>query len=302
MKTIDVTVIRKVVNLLNRYISFRLGPPPDRWAELFRGGQPHIEYDLTDLLKINLYKDSLLAKLIFEQFEDTERKFISILLKPGDIFFDIGSNIGLHSLYAAEALKNSGEIYAFEPTPVTHSRLQENITLNNLGNIIHAYNIGLSNKQEQLDLNVSTSGYDAWNSFADLQHVSLETTIQTSVMRFDEFVTEKSVDYSQIALIKVDVEGWELNVLDGMGDLFEKEDFRTCFLIEFTEENTFRAGYSCRDLYNFMTGKGYEWFVYESSSNRLIPSPMKAYYPYENLIAIKKTQLEHVSKQVVIAH
>ncbi|TSJ35959.1 FkbM family methyltransferase [Mucilaginibacter corticis] len=301
MKQIDVTVAQKVANLLNRYITFRKGEVPDGWEKLFADGRQHVEYQLNDLLKINLYKDSKLAKLIYEQFEEAEKQFISNFLRPGDVFFDIGANIGLHSLYAAEALKDSGAIYAFEPTPVTFNRLRENVTLNHFQSMANTYNMGLSNKKDKLNFHISNSGYDAWNSFANLQHVPLETSIQASVLRFDEFVTEHAVNYRQIALIKVDVEGWELPVLEGMGDFLEQEDFKTCFMIEFTEENVFRAGYSCRDLYNFMTDKGYEWFVYDTASNRLVPSPMKAYYPYENLIAVKKTQLQPIRNRIAIA-
>lgn len=306
MKNFDIFLVQKLINLLNKYILFRKKTTDKNsdefWAKLFISDEEKFVYKIDTDIKINLYKDSILSKLIYKGFEDEEKRFITKFIKPGDIFFDIGSNIGLHTLFAANALKNSGYIYAFEPTPSVYNRLKENIILNNWKSNINTFNIGLSNQNEQLTFNISHNGYDAWNSFADLKHVIFESQIQVDVMRFDTFINEKNIDYNKISLIKIDVEGWELSVLQGMETLFAKNDFNACFLIEFTEENTFRAGYSCRDLYNYMLNRGYEWFNYDLKTEQIKPAQLKAYYPYENLIAIKKQKIPFVKKRLNMLH
>jgi len=290
MKKIDISIARKMVNLLNKYIQLRNPETKDKWERNFSNNVTKLEFETGNGFKINLYNDSLLSKLIYCGFEDNEVTFITNLVKPGDIFFDIGANIGFHSLNAMTVLKNSGAIYAFEPTPSTYNRLLENIQLNNGEKLIHAFNLGLSDKNEKLMLNTSSNGHDAWNSFAKLEHVNMDNEVLVNVIRLDEFISKQQIEIDKISLIKIDVEGWELMVLDGMETLFLNQNFRAYFLIEFTEENAFRAGYSCRDIYNYMLSRGYKWFSYDTTINKLVPSPLKAYYPYENLIAVKEGQ------------
>src|SRR5689334_23701966 len=96
-----------------------LGDPDFSWKNLFKNGQQKALFNLDDDIRINLYQDSILSKLIFQGFEENETLFLKKFLKEGDIFFDIGANIGLHTLIAADILKNSGHVYTFEPTPDT---------------------------------------------------------------------------------------------------------------------------------------------------------------------------------------
>jgi FkbM family methyltransferase len=298
MKDFDIFIVQKLINFLNRYLLFRKKPVAGDASYNFPEGVEKIEYNVDNAFKINLYKDSVLSKMIYSGFEEKESSFIIKLIKPDDIFFDIGSNIGIHSFYAAKALKNTGAIYAFEPTLTTYNRLVENIDLNNWASIIHPYNIGLSNKTEKLVFHTSTDGYDAWNSFADLEHVTLNNQIEVNVTSFDEFIKENTIPYNKISLIKIDVEGWELMVLKGVESLFLNDGFNASFLVEFTEENAFRAGYSCRDLFSYMTERGYMWFDYDIETNTLKGVQLKAYYPYENLIAVKQSRIQFVNNSL----
>src|SRR6476659_297550 len=68
------------------------------WEGLFSTNKSFI-YTFDNDIKINLYKDSILCRFIYEGFENDELLFVKKMLKQGDTFIDIGANIGLFSLY-----------------------------------------------------------------------------------------------------------------------------------------------------------------------------------------------------------
>lgn len=250
-----------------------------KWNDKFNQ-DGFFEFQLKNNIKINLYQDSILSKLIYSGFEELETKFVSRTLKKGDIFIDAGANIGLFSLIASREVGSTGLVIAFEPSPVTFNRLLENIDLNQLTNL-DARNVGLSDKEEKLSFHTSQNGYDAWNSFAPSEDDKLDTVLQIHVSKLDFQL--KNIDKSKIKLLKIDVEGWEKFVLMG-GENFFKE-FAPIVMVEFTESNTLNAGYSVLEIYDIMCGWGYNW--YEIHKTQLIPSQKKNHYPYENLVAIK---------------
>jgi FkbM family methyltransferase len=254
----------------------------ENWLKNFHN-EDYFEHILAENIKIILYKDSRLCKLIYGSFEETEICFLKKFLRKGDCFFDIGANIGLFSLHASNIVGENGKIFAFEPTPVTFDRLMKNIDINNFSNI-NAENIGLSNAIGVINFNVSNDGFDAWNSFATLVDAGECTEIKVLTNTLDNYIS--SCETEKIDLIKLDVEGWELNVLKGATRLLSTSN-SPVMLVEFTETNAFAAGYYCGELFDFVKSFGYEWYAYNAESNELIIQQKKLHYPYENLIAIK---------------
>jgi len=117
-------------------------------------------------VQIRLHFDSELARLIYcDDFEIAERQFVSAFLRPGDVFVDVGANIGLFSVTAANRVGDTGKVYAFEPAAKTFHRLSENININNLRNI-QPFQLALSNEPGESYFYISEDGFDAWNSIA----------------------------------------------------------------------------------------------------------------------------------------
>ena len=251
----------------------------ESWNQLFNGKES-FTFSLNKDIKINLYKDSVLSKLIFDGFETAETEFICSVLQEGDIFVDVGANIGLFSLIASKFVGPEGLVICFEPSPTTFDRLVENVNQNCLENI-DLRNIGLSNSSGELTFYISENGYDAWNSFAPGQDNKLQRSIQVPVSTLDKELS--GIDKSRVKVIKIDVEGWEKFVLYG-GQAFLKE-YSPIVIVEFTEENTFNAGYPVYDLYDIMENYGYSWHIIKNG--RLIKEKKKLHYPYINLVAIK---------------
>lgn len=291
-KPFDVEIAIFLKRIFSYYIRKRIPPIPikdpeveaeEKWLSNFNQQDSFIFY-LDESTRIFLYKDSLLCKVIYSSFEETEICFIKRFLKSGDCFFDIGANIGLFTLHASPMIGKAGHIFAFEPTPTTFARLQNNIDLNAFTNVT-LENLGLSNNNDFLQFNVATNGYDAWNSFANLDQLEGEKIIiEVQVNTLDFYIRQKNL--SKIDLIKIDVEGWELNVLKGATTLLSRPD-SPVLLVEFTETNAFAAGYYCGELFDYVKSFGYEWYSYNKEANALILQHKKLHYPYENLIAIK---------------
>lgn len=241
-----------------------------------------IQYKISERVNINLYKDSVLSRLIFEgNFELDEINFVKNTLKKGDVFIDIGANIGLFSLIGAEIVGNEGKVICYEPSPNTFNRLKENIVLNQFTNIVHN-NIGISDKKSVLKLNISENGHDAWDTFANnVDSTTYQKTADINVNTLDDEISE--LDIKKIKLIKIDVEGWEKFVLLGAKNVLN--NFSPILLVEFTQANTQAAGYNVLEIYDIMTNLGYKWYRYKN--NKLVIEKKQKTYLYDNLIAIK---------------
>lgn len=297
MTKVDLIIARKAAHFLNRYIGKRLSmqeKAKDRkWEKMFEH-QDKFSGSIDEDLKMFFYKDSLLSKYIYAGFEEDEIKFLKRFLKSGDTFIDIGSNIGLFSMHAAYIVGTGGKVIAFEPTPQTFERLNENVQLNQFGNII-TNNIGLSDSEGNLKLNLSSNGHDAWNTFANPSEGTHDNQVEVPVITLDNYITDHNVDTSKVALIKIDVEGWEVRVIEGAAN-FLKQNNAPVLMVEFTESNAFAAGSNCYELYDLVVSLGYQWFTYDAISNALISEQKRLHYPYLNLIAIK--DIESAKKRI----
>ena len=194
-----------------------------KWQEQFHTAD-YIDHQLNGEIKIRLYKNSILSKFIYDGFETDEIDFLNTFLNEGDCFLDIGANVGLFSLYASKKVGPSGTVIAFEPSQTTFKRLLENLELNSLKNV-KPYNLGLSDQEEMLELNISVNGFEAWNTFVHTNDNKFSTKEHVQVRLLDDFLKEISLDIDKIALvIKLDVEGFELNVLKGAVKLLSRDN------------------------------------------------------------------------------
>jgi FkbM family methyltransferase len=239
-------------------------------------------------VRIRLHFDSELARLIYvDDFERTEREFLKAYLRPGDIFVDVGANIGLFSLIAAPLVGPSGKVFAFEPTGTTYKRLLNNVRLNAFNNI-SSFRLALSDHNGHQSFFVSKDGFDAWNSFAQpvaghsFEHEEVECET------WDRFASEHNL-LGNVTIMKLDVEGWETHVLAGAKDALNRED-APLLQVEFTDAVAAASGTSCRQLYRVLEDLGYRMFLYDPWRRQLIDDPIRESYPYVNLIASKNLE------------
>ena len=149
-------------------------------------------------------------------FEPGTQRTLAKLIKPGDVVFDIGANIGAHTLGMARSVGPSGMVYAFEPSDFAFAKLRHNFSLNpELEPRLHAHQAFLGT---QIAESTPRQVYASWPLRADRavhpkHRGRLVSAAQASADTLDSFVQRSKID--RIDLIKMDVDGWELPVLQG---------------------------------------------------------------------------------------
>lgn len=152
-----------------------------------------------------------MSYLNFTEYENEEVEMILKLIKPQDVVFDIGANIGWYTINIL--LKNAETIvYSFEPIPSSYQYLTKNLALNGQ-KTDKTYNIGFSDENKKVKFYFDTKCAMA-SSMADLREDKNTVAIECKVKRMDDFVSS-SLPLKKIDFIKCDVEGAELLVFKG---------------------------------------------------------------------------------------
>ena len=174
-----------------------------------KGG--YVDVKVEGHARLRLHTDSTLGSLIFYQgFEQNERAFLWRYLRAGDVFVDVGANIGLFTVIAAKRVGDGGRIYAFEPATMPRQRLEENIRLNRFANV-SAQPFALSDQAGSLVISVPTDGHDAWSSLAaPIAGTGIQAN-RIEAVRWDDFA--RGHGDLKPTMMKIDVEGWENRVL-----------------------------------------------------------------------------------------
>ena len=161
-------------------------------------------------LEINI-EDSFDRVFLFKgNWEDDQIDYLLKYSKNNitDMFIDVGSNSGLYSLMFAKNNSNI-KILSYEPIKLTYEKQLRNISLNNLDQNINVFNYGLSNRSINTYFSTKTSyNYKQSSSYK----VSSKGDQIGKLYKFDEIsnITKKNL------IIKVDVEGHEKQVVEGM--------------------------------------------------------------------------------------
>ncbi|WP_218422522.1 MULTISPECIES: FkbM family methyltransferase [Stutzerimonas] len=211
---------------------------------------------LVDALDLHATPYTLLD---FGAYEADETSFLKSVFRGGDVFLDIGANLGWYSLVLGKNCPTS-RIYAFEPIPSTVAVLRKNIQINHLENI-EPIAMGMFDKEEELnflfapDVSGATSLKMAGQSrgHASIQNVVCKTTT------LDDFCSSRGVVPD---LLKIDVEGAELMVVKGGRKTFEGIPI---LLIELLRKWSREFGYHPNDVFEFLNGYGYRAWAFTSS-------------------------------------
>lgn len=207
-------------------------------------------------LQLRCHPDSIIALHVVQRSEwhdwDTAQ-FITRFLREGDTFVDVGANIGLYTLPASRIVKATGRVIAIEPSPINRARLQENLTLNSISTV-HVEPCALGETPGEL----SFSDEDA------LAHVELAGSgPKVPVKTFDSITPQ-----TEIALMKVDVEGFELSVFRGAIQTMQAGHLPV-ILFEMNHSHL-RYGVSAEDIFTFLRSTGYQIACYEHNSRRIM--------------------------------
>lgn len=190
-----------------------------------------------------------LSFLVKEKFVYQQYYFEESNTSP--IIFDCGSSIGISVLYFKNLYPGS-VIYAFEPNPSAFYFLQHNVSSNNLTNT-HCYNLALSNKKDTVDFFIPKE-----RSFINAKTVQQDLT-EFKVTRVSSVpLSEFLLTFSEVHVVKIDVEGSEVDIMEDLKMEVLKRKIVKKFIIEFhtgihTKESTLH------DFLATFTDSGYRW-------------------------------------------
>lgn len=198
---------------------------------------------------------------LYGTYEAGTLHIIKECLEEGDIFIDVGANIGLMSLLGASKVGKQGSVYAFEPAPEIFNLLQTNISINHRYNV-YASNFGLG----------SSPGTGAIHKYHDnrgmtsfvKRNTSIQESVEVPIRTLDSFLKEFNI--SKVKMIKIDVEGWELEVLKGSLELLSNNN-APIIVIEYNTSFPLH-----QEIYELITSiNDYQVFILEHSNWHVSP-------------------------------
>ena len=192
--------------------------------------------------------------------EKQEQIFYINNINRGDIVFDVGANVGELTLLFSRFVDVGGQVHSFEPTPSTFKKLSSIVKIANKTNV-KLNNLAVSDKPGLISFNLYEEHQAAWNTMAKRPledygiTVPAPTTVQVSATSIDAYCAEHAI--VKINLLKMDVEGAELNVLYGAEKMFAQKKIKLC-VFEFGQ-TVFDMGNTIKQYKDFF--KKYDYRV-----------------------------------------
>jgi len=227
-------------------------------------------------------------KLARRPYEEGQWKFVSRFLKSGMTFFDIGANQGFYTMLGSKRIGSQGRVFAFEPAPTEFNKLRKNLLINRCRNVVsEPYAVGTYEGFTEFYLCLEHQG-----SFSSIRQpaddvISKKKLIEVPITTLDGYVHRNNI--SSVDFIKIDVEGGELDVLKGGGEVIDR--LRPIIMCEIEARRTQQWGYDTGKIFELLQGYGYTWFsVTKNGTSHYFMS--KGKYACENLIAVPKERLD----------
>jgi len=231
------------------------------WVTIFRGG---FEPELTSLLQR--------------------------WLGPGSVFVDVGANIGCHVLTAGSAVGETGIVLAFEPNPSVRDVLEGNIRLNGFDGRtrVHGCALGRSASRQVLRVPRADTPEGANMGLASL--VALKSdfdAVEVAVEPFDSVFDATGL--SRCDVVKIDVQGYESEVLAGMTSVLSR--FRPKVIFEWEAWAWAQAGADFPTVIQFFSGMGYAVFKLDPTGGEVPVVASSALPRHQDLIAVHREDL-----------
>lgn len=197
------------------------------------------------------------ALLFFGSREEDHKYLLEKELKPGMTMLDLGANIGYYALMECNLVGPEGFVYCIEPHEENFNQLKKNISLNKMEDRVEFFHLGASNKNSKEKLYVSINSNQ--HSFCDTTSEENLANLSGSTVEVETITVEKFIQGKKnIDLIRMDIEGFEVEVFEGMLPAIDNNNsFRPSILFE-----THRAMYrepdrSLKTMLNQLFNRGY---------------------------------------------
>lgn len=233
-----------------------------------------------EVVRWEMARRTPLRKLISEPM--SHQLLLPFFVRKGDVVFDVGANTGQYSVPLARLVGPRGKVHAFEPISRTFEELRDTLRRENLESRVVMNRLALGESVRTLTFTIPKDRLteatavphdgESWSDFRT--HPSKYTSETCEMTTLDEYVSRHGI--GEVAFLKCDVEGGELQVLKGARRLL-RSPRPPVLLLEVFEGWTKSFGYHPRDLFRFLSDEaGYEiYWVCGSGLRRVRPDDAK---------------------------
>lgn len=205
-------------------------------------------------IRVPSLKDGVgFALLIDAEYEPETLATMRMKLSEGDVFIDVGANVGSFALPGSEMVGPQGVVLAIEASEKIFKYLRQNITANAVTNvcIINCAAAASSGVAKFFDAPTEQFGMGSLAPWAGDENAGY--AVESSTL--EDILDQRSIEWERVKFIKIDVEGFELDVLKGA------ERFLTscspCILFEFIDWAETRGGYEPGATQAYLMSLGY---------------------------------------------
>ena len=228
------------------------------------------------------WNDTLSTALYLKMpFEQGERKFVENFLRPGMVVLDVGAHHGIYTLLASKKVGPKGLVFSFEPSPRELRRLKLNLIINCCRNV-RVEPSAVGSTKGTADLFVCSDQNTGLNSLRPpaIQEQTRKITVPMTTL--DDYISQHGID---IDLLKIDVEGGELEVLKGAARTLHSKPPHA-IMCEVQDVRTRPWGYRADEICDLLEANDYQLYSV-TIDGTLEPFPRKEEHE-ENLIAIPR--------------
>ncbi|MFC1917794.1 FkbM family methyltransferase [Chloroflexota bacterium] len=211
-----------------------------------------------------------------QSFETGTTDLLRLILRPDDAVFDIGANFGWYTVFFNRMVAQ-GQCHAFEPVPWIYDKLKANCALNNVGDNTFLNQLALGNTRKVVKLYTFSGECHGLSSISSQGKESFITS-EAQMITVNQYLKENKVD--KLNFIKCDVEGAELEVLEGATALFSQH-VPPMWLFEANEETSAAFGHRPSDVLAVLQNTcPYKFYRIKGSWGKFLP--METIHDYEH--------------------
>jgi FkbM family methyltransferase len=219
---------------------------------------------------------------LFGVWEPVITRFIKARLRPGDLFVDVGANIGYYTLLAAKLVGPGGSVVAIEASPRIVTLLEENIRLNGFTNV-EVIQAAVADRRKRVQVFAAGAGNLGQSTIVASTAAALAAPVEAEI---DAYALPGLVGIERLRgarFIKVDIEGAEAEMLDGIRDVLATFGDETEWIVELAPPALREQRRSAQEFLELFTAAGYQVYLIQSS------------YRMESYARPKKAVMERIS-------
>lgn len=184
---------------------------------------------------------TLAPTILSGNFEEKELEIFENLCGKSQVVLDVGANIGLYTTVAARKVGLKGKVYAFEPIAENLKYLEENIRNNELQSRVEIIDKAVGEKAGVLKIFILKNQIGTHSA---IHSDSNRESVHVPMCSIDSFI--KANHIKKVDIIKVDVEGYDGNVL--MGAFRTLKEFKPTLFIEYSPQLLDKSGFGAKDF------------------------------------------------------